>query len=282
MTGYKQVHPTPEEVGAYYDLMGPFYATLWGDNIHVGYWTGPDDTSSNVEAQDRLTDLLISKVGLTPGQTLLDVGCGVGRPAVRLSQQTGAAVVGITVSADQVARATALAERSGVADRVRFQRADAMALPFNDASFDAVWAFESLLHMPDRAHVLREVWRVLRPGGRFILTDVTEERSLSAEQRALLYGSFLLRSLETIERYPMLVTATGFIVDDVIDISAQTKRTLQYVSDALTEKRETIRTLYGAELLATLEQVWPILATIQRDYLGYIVLAAHKPLSSAL
>lgn len=280
MPEHEQLYPTPEEVGAYYDLMGPFYATLWGDNIHVGYWTGPDDTSSNVEAQDRLTDLLISKVNLAPGQTLLDVGCGVGRPAVRLSQQTGATVVGITVSADQVARATALAEQSGIAGRVRFQRADAMALPFDNESFDAAWAFESLLHMPDRAHVLREIWRVLRPGGRFVLTDVTEERPLSAEQRALLYGSFLLRSLETIERYPMLVTATGFVVDDVIDLSAQTKRTLQYVSDALTEKREAIRALYGAELLATLEQVWPILATIQRDYLGYIVLVAHKPLSA--
>ncbi|MGQ9550408.1 MAG: methyltransferase type 11, partial [Roseiflexus sp.] len=109
-----------------------------------------------------------------------------------------------------------------------------------------------------------------------------EERPLSAEQRALLYSSFLLRSLETIERYPRLVTATGFIVDEVIDISIQTKRTLQYVGDALTEKRETIRTLYGDELLASLEQVWPNLAAIQRDYLGYIVLAAHKPFSAVL
>jgi cyclopropane fatty-acyl-phospholipid synthase-like methyltransferase len=130
-------HPTPDEVGAYYDLMGPFYATLWGDNIHVGYWTGPDDTSSNIEAQDRLTDLLIEKVGLTAGQILLDVGCGVGRPAIRLSQRTGSSVIGITVSADQVVRATRLAAQNGVADRVRFQRADATLLPFDDASFDA-------------------------------------------------------------------------------------------------------------------------------------------------
>lgn len=92
MAEREPVHPTPDEVGAYYDLMGPFYATLWGDNIHVGYWTGPDDTSSNIEAQDRLTDLLIEKVNLTAGQTLLDVGCGVGRPAIRLSRRTGSSV----------------------------------------------------------------------------------------------------------------------------------------------------------------------------------------------
>lgn len=176
MAEREPVHPTPDEVGAYYDLMGPFYATLWGDNIHVGYWTGPDDTSSNIEAQDRLTDLLIEKVHLAAGQTLLDVGCGVGRPAIRLSRRTGSSVTGITVSADQVARATRLADQNGVADRVRFQRADATMLPFDDASFDAAWAFESLLHMPDRMRVLREIWRVLRPGGRFVLTDVTEER----------------------------------------------------------------------------------------------------------
>lgn len=277
MTGCESVYPTPDEVGAYYDLMGPFYATLWGDNIHVGYWTGPDDTSSNIEAQDRLTDLLIEKVNLTAGQTLLDVGCGVGRPAIRLSQCTGSSVTGITVSADQVARATRLAEQHGVADRVRFHRADATMLPFDDASFDAAWAFESLLHMPDRMHVLREIWRVLRPGGRFVLTDVTEERPLSDEQRALLYGSFMLRSLETIERYPALVAGAGFVVDEVIDISAHTKRTLQFVSDALIQKRDDIRALYGDDLLATLEQTWPQLAAIQRDYLGYVVLVAQKP-----
>ncbi|MFQ3633537.1 SAM-dependent methyltransferase [Roseiflexus sp.] len=271
------VHPTSEAVGAHYDLMGPFYATLWGDNIHVGYWTGPDDTSSNIEAQDRLTDLLISKVNLNAGQTLLDVGCGVGRPAIRLSLQTGAAVTGITVSADQVARATALADAYGVVDRVRFQLADAMALPFDDASFDAAWAFESLLHMPDREHVLREIWRVLRPGGRFVLTDVTEEQPLSNEQRTLLYKSFMLSSLETIERYPSLVTAVGFIVHEVIDISAHTKRTLQCVRDALAQKRDEIRALYGDDLLAMLEQAWPQLAVIQRDYLGYLVLVAQKP-----
>lgn len=277
MAEREPVHPTPDEVGAYYDLMGSFYATLWGENIHVGYWTGPDDTSSNIEAQDRLTDLLIEKVGLTTGQTLLDVGCGVGRPAIRLCQRTGASVTGITVSADQAARATRLADQNGVAERVRFRRADAMAIPFEDESFDAAWAFESLLHMPDRQQVLREIWRVLRPGGTFALTDVTEEQPLSDEQRALLYGSFMLRSLETIDRYPALVSAAGFVVDEVIDISAHTKRTLQFVSDALTQKRDEIRALYGDDLLATLEQAWPQLAVIQRDYLGYVVLVARKP-----
>ncbi len=277
MTEQTAVHPTPEEVGAHYDLMGPFYATLWGDNIHVGYWTGLDDTSSNIEAQDRLTDLLISKVNLNAGQTLLDVGCGVGRPAIRLSLQTGAAVTGITVSADQVARAAALADQHGVADGVRFQLADAMALPFEQESFDAAWAFESLLHMPDRKHVLREIWRVLRPGGRFVLTDVTEEQPLSNEQRTLLYKSFMLSSLETIERYPSLVTDAGFIVHEVIDISTHTKRTLQFVSDALVQKRDEIRALYGDDLLTMLEQAWPQLAAIQRDHLGYLVLVAQKP-----
>ncbi len=277
MTELAAVHPTPEEVGAHYDLMGPFYATLWGDNIHVGYWTGPDDTSSNIEAQDRLTDLLISKVNLNAGQTLLDVGCGVGRPAIRLRLQTGATVTGITVSADQVARATALADQHGVADGVRFQMADAMALPFEQESFDAAWAFESLLHMPDRKHVLREIWRVLRPGGRFVLTDVTEEQPLSHEQRMLLYKSFMLSSLETIERYPSLVTDAGFIVHEVIDISTHTKRTLQFVSDALVQKRDEIRALYGDDLLTMLEQAWPQLAAIQRDHLGYLVLVAQKP-----
>ena len=87
----------------------------------------------------------------------------------------------------------------------------------------------------------------------------------------------MLRSLETIDRYPALVNGAGFVVDEVIDISAHTKRTLQFVSDALIQKRDEIRALYGDDLLVTLEQAWPQLAALQRDYLGYVVLVAQKP-----
>ena len=71
--------------------------------------------------------------------------------------------------ATQAARANALAEQQGLADRVSFQVADALQQPFPDASFDLIWSMESGEHMPDKERFVGELARVCAPGGRIII-----------------------------------------------------------------------------------------------------------------
>jgi SAM-dependent methyltransferase len=153
----------------FYRAMGSLLQMAWGDNFHFGYWEGPGDTSSVEEATDRFTDLLVERLRVGPGDRVLDVGCGVGKPAVRLASATGATVLGITVSVEQVEQGNERARAAALSERVSFQYADAMDMPFEDGSFDAVLALESIMHM-DRPTVLREVARVLRPGGRWVFS----------------------------------------------------------------------------------------------------------------
>src|SRR6185503_13066739 len=169
-----------EAVGLFYDDMDRFYEAVWGGNLHAGLWTGPADRSSLAEAQDRLTDLFVERVGVGAGQILLDVGCGTGAPALRAARALGCRAVGLTVSGAQVFRARDLARGAGLAQRVDFLMADAGALPFGDAGFDGAWALESIFHVADRRAALREMRRVLRPGGRVVLTDLVENRPLDA------------------------------------------------------------------------------------------------------
>ncbi|OEU94838.1 methyltransferase domain-containing protein [Streptomyces oceani] len=238
--------PKPEEVGAFYDAANDLIAQFQGGSMHYGYWTGPEDDSTFEQASERLSDLLIDKLEAGPGDRVLDVGCGVGTPGVRLATRTGAELVGISISERDVELANARAEREGCADRARFQRANALEMPFEDDSFDHVLALESIVHMPDRAQVLKEIARVLRPGGSVSLTDFVERSPQSGDQAKpaflkRLQGAVVDRvqkaALDRVMEswhtaplvraadYPSYASAAGLEITEVTDISQHTKYT---------------------------------------------------------
>lgn len=112
---------------------------------------------------------------LAPGPQVIEVGSGSGRLAVKLAEVApDVRVTGLDVTPEMVERASALAARSGVADRVRFRVGDVSALPFADASFDATVSTFSLHHWPNPAIGLSEIFRVLRPGGVAMIYDVVD------------------------------------------------------------------------------------------------------------
>ena len=135
----------------------------YGDDVGQSGWVTADEL-------ERFAD----RLELGPGSRLLDVGCGSGGPALRLAERSGASVVGIDLLEEGIATATRLAGERGLADRVRFVRADAGGpLPFADGSFDAVISVDVMCHLPDRLDILREWHRVTTPGARVLFTDPT-------------------------------------------------------------------------------------------------------------
>src|ERR1700736_1851951 len=132
--------------------------------IHFGYWG--QDTGSHAQSLLEMNRVLAGHLGVRSGQRILDSGCGVGGSAIWLAKTYDVEVVGITPVASQVARAHRYAQEQGIADRVSFEQQDYTHTAFSDASFDAVWAMESLCHAPEKRLVLAEARRLLRPGGR--------------------------------------------------------------------------------------------------------------------
>jgi arsenite methyltransferase len=121
---------------------------------------------------------------LSAGERVLDLGSGAGTDSLVAAQMVGAdgRVTGIDMTAPMLAKARAAAAEMGVAN-VEFVEGEAERLPFSDASFDVVISNGVIDLVPDKDAVFAELYRVLVPGGRMQIADVTIQNPVSEEGR---------------------------------------------------------------------------------------------------
>ncbi|HKJ59046.1 MAG TPA: methyltransferase domain-containing protein [Halobacteriales archaeon] len=115
---------------------------------------------------------LANLAGVEPGAAVLDVGCGVGGPARTLAAEFGCDVVGVDLVEEYCRAAELFADRVGMDDAVRFQRGNALDLPFDDRRFDVVWFQHTLMNVDAKARAFAEAGRVLEPSGTLALYEI--------------------------------------------------------------------------------------------------------------
>lgn len=135
-------------------------------------------SESEIAAREQYVGLL----GVSPGERVLDVGCGTGAATRTLAQRVApnGRVTGMDPSGALLRITRELAEKAGLGGLIELQDGDCRALPFPDASFDAVLAATTLSHVPDPDRALAEMVRVTRPGGRVGVFDVDGDLTLFA------------------------------------------------------------------------------------------------------
>jgi len=152
---------------------------------------------------------------------LLDIGSGVGGPARLIAHTHGCRVTGIDLTPEFCAVATELSQRLGMTDSVQFQVGDAMALPFDDAGFDAALTHNVSMNVPDKRLFFAEAFRVLKPGGRFAAAEIAAGAGgtpiLPTPWAETEEGSHLTTADETHD----VLEAVGFEVLDVVDGTAK-------------------------------------------------------------
>ena len=118
-----------------------------------------------------LAQRLVDLVALQPADRVLDVGAGSGVVTVAVAKQIAppGMVVGIDLSEGMLEVARGNARAAGLDERIQLRKMDAEHLEFEDGSFDAVVSLFALLHFPDPARALREMCRVVKPGGRVVV-----------------------------------------------------------------------------------------------------------------
>ncbi|MEF3275528.1 MAG: class I SAM-dependent methyltransferase [Chloroflexus sp.] len=129
--------------------------------MHAGLW---HQARTHRAALHSIDETLLAAADLTPGECLLDAGCGAGASANYIAARHQGTVIGLTLVPEQAKRA----RRGG---RAAFLCADYAAAPLRDASCDVVWMLESLCHASDKLALLAEIARLLRPGGRLVVAD---------------------------------------------------------------------------------------------------------------
>jgi cyclopropane fatty-acyl-phospholipid synthase-like methyltransferase len=227
------------------------------------------------------TDRLLELAAVSPGERVLDIGCGVGTTAIRLAREWRAQVVAADIAPLMRDRAEANVTAAHLTDRVSVEDADIRSLPNPDNSFDVVVA-EAVTMFVSRRRAAAELARVTRPGGRGLTTEFywreppTDEarevflgqvcpgmRFDSIEEWTGIYGGAGLVDIETESGPFEMMTARGFLADERAHAPTVMARAIS--------RPAYLRKM--AWLMPRMSRAIP--------YLGYVLISARKPGSPA-
>lgn len=225
-----------ETTRAYYDgAADTIYREVWGENIHLGTFVSPDESLQIAMA--RSNERMTEGLGLGPEHRVLDVGCGYGAMARDLARRFGCQVLATNISERELNWGRQLTAKAGLADKVSFEYADFHDLPFDDGAFDIYWSQEAFLHAADKARVLAEAYRVLKPGGRLVFTDLLVRRNTPAEMRAVIYERVKAPDMWDAPDYVDALAQAGFRVKVAEDWSEHVAPTYAWVRKELERRR---------------------------------------------
>lgn len=174
---------------------------------------------------------IVQKAQFKPGMIGLDAGCGVGGGAIYIAKNTGTKVVGITIAPSQVIESRKNAVLAGVETLTEFREMDYSHTDFPDNYFDVIFAIESVCHSSSKGEFLKESRRILKPGGKLIISDGYLRRMPNNDTERQIVSTLcrVWRLGEMIEVGQMTksITAAGFDLISCQDMASRVRPTFK-------------------------------------------------------
>jgi tocopherol O-methyltransferase len=164
---------TEKDVVAYYNNTQNHYETHWklkeAEAIHYGFWY--PETKNFVEALINTNKEIIKRANVQSQHFVLDAGCGIGGTLNYLAQETGCRGIGISLAEKQIEQANQLCKLKKLDGQTEFEVGDYLHTRFENNTFDIAYAMESMCYAKEKADFLKEMHRVLKPGGKLVIFD---------------------------------------------------------------------------------------------------------------
>jgi SAM-dependent methyltransferase len=225
-----------------------------------------------------LTSRLIRALGVRAGATVVDVASGRGTSALQLARESEAEVIGVELSPTNVAEASNAAREAGLGERVRFLQGDAEALPLADESMDGALCECALCTFPDKDAAARELTRVLRPGARLALSDVTADPARLPQRLTSLQARIAcIADARPLAGLATLLGGAGLIVEQVEARDEALDTLLERLDARLRAAALVGAPVLGGAIAGGHALVGAARAALARGELGYAIVIARKP-----
>lgn len=227
-----------------------------------------------------LTKEIAEKQHFSSTDRILDLASGLGTSALYLAEQFGSTVVGIDLSEVNISKAQKKVEEKHLENLVTFRTGNIQTLPFESESFDYVLIECSFCLFEDKKTVGKEIYRVLKPKGKVVITDIAIEKQLPFEVEHLIYQVACIAHALSMDGYAKYFKESGFSIESLTDrrdillkMVEDVKKKLFVLELASGLKKIELGSLDVKELKSLITKAKQLL---NEGYATYMVLIADK------